>query len=105
MHTYAVYHRKTLFEIDIFETDLLKLHWPADYRLVASVEADNLDQVFAKTQHIDQGYAPIPVENRQRIQEIGVEKWREEQAAKVKAGYNYFDAIGQRILKEKGSKD
>ena len=54
MNTYAVYHRKTLFEIDIFETDLLKLHWPEEYRLVASVEADNLEQVFAKTQHIDQ---------------------------------------------------
>jgi hypothetical protein len=53
MSTYAVYHRKTLFEIDIFETDLIQLHWPEDYRLVASVEAENLEQVFAKTQHID----------------------------------------------------
>lgn len=58
-----------------------------------------------KIQHIDQGYAPIPVNNRQRIQEIGVEKWREEQAAKIKAGYNYFDAVGQRILQEKANKD
>ncbi|MBN1666907.1 MAG: hypothetical protein JW862_07450 [Anaerolineales bacterium] len=67
MNTYAVYHRKTTFDFDRFQTDpsptraslersgnpFLKLHWPEDYRLVATVEAENLEEVFARTQYID----------------------------------------------------
>jgi hypothetical protein len=39
MNTYAVYHRKNIFEIDDFETDCVKLCWPETYKLVARVEA------------------------------------------------------------------
>ena len=60
MNTYAVYHRKTLFEIDNIETDCIKLHWPEAYKLVASVEAEDLEQAYTKTQHIDQEWWKNP---------------------------------------------
>jgi hypothetical protein len=60
MHTYVVYHRKELFEIDIFETDLLKLHWPEAYQLVATVAAENLEQAYTKIQHIDREWWENP---------------------------------------------
>ena len=54
MNTYSVYHRKTLIDINSFENAISRLNWPEEYHLVASVEAENLDQAYAKTQHIDQ---------------------------------------------------
>ena len=60
MNTYAVYHRKELFEMDIFETDLLKLHWPEEYQMVATVAAESVEQAYAKTQHIDHAWWENP---------------------------------------------
>jgi hypothetical protein len=77
MNTYTVYHRKELFEIDIFETDMLKLCWPEEYQLVATVEAENLEQAYAKTQHIDQEQCPphqsFPLGDRGWWENPGVE--------------------------------
>jgi len=53
MNTYTVYHRKTLLNIDCFENAIPKLYWPEDYRLVTSVEAENLEQAYTKTQHFE----------------------------------------------------
>jgi hypothetical protein len=43
-----------------------------------------------KLQGID-GSTPAALENRQRIREVGLEAWLEEQAAKAAGGFSYFD--------------
>jgi hypothetical protein len=82
MNTYTVYHRKSLLDVDSFKNTpsttqsslehshhpgapregqaISKLHWPEDYRLVASVEAENLDEVNVKTQHSEKEWWKNP---------------------------------------------
>jgi hypothetical protein len=54
---YKVYHRQPLYPGLVFldqEAHLPAiLGWPSNYRAVARVEADSLEEVFARTQHLE----------------------------------------------------
>ena len=57
---FIIYHRKRLYagiEIDGSQpADAGQLGWPIEYHLVARVKAENIEEAYAKTQHIDNAW-------------------------------------------------
>jgi hypothetical protein len=54
---YKIYHRQPLYPGLVFsDQEPLSadtLDWPASYQIVAHVEAENMEEVYIKTQHLE----------------------------------------------------